>query len=102
MCIRDRCCIVHDHHRHHNYEYSYQSQLPCTRTNPSPVAPSLALKLCRLQAGSAAIPVSYTHLRAHETVLDLVCRLLLDKKKHNMTMSHSNHSLLSRLKFTIS
>ena len=27
-----------------------------------------------------AIPVSYTHLRAHETVLDLVCRLLLEKK----------------------
>ena len=27
-------------------------------------------------------PVSYTHLRAHETVLDLVCRLLLAKKKH--------------------
>ena len=27
------------------------------------------------------IPVSYTHLRAHETVLDLVCRLLLEKKK---------------------
>ena len=26
-------------------------------------------------------PVSYTHLRAHETVLDLVCRILLDKKK---------------------
>ena len=28
------------------------------------------------------IAVSYTHLRAHETVLDLVCRLLLEKKKH--------------------
>ena len=35
-------------------------------------------------------PVSYTHLRAHETVLDrahetvldLVCRLLLEKKKY--------------------
>ena len=27
-----------------------------------------------------AKPVSYTHLRAHETVLDLVCRLLLEKK----------------------
>ena len=27
------------------------------------------------------LAVSYTHLRAHETVLDLVCRLLLDKKK---------------------
>ena len=28
-------------------------------------------------------PVSYTHLRAHETVLDLVCRLLLEKKTNN-------------------
>ena len=27
--------------------------------------------------------VSYTHLRAHETVLDLVCRLLLEKKNEN-------------------
>ena len=25
--------------------------------------------------------VSYTHLRAHETVLDIVCRLLLEKTK---------------------
>ena len=36
-------------------------------------------------------PVSYTHLRAHETVLDLVCRLLLEKKTststpHNITL----------------
>ena len=29
------------------------------------------------------VAVSYTHLRAHETVLDLVCRLLLEKKKKN-------------------
>mgnify|MGYP003380514621 CR=1 FL=1 len=27
--------------------------------------------------------VSYTHLRAHETVLDIVCRLLLEKKKRD-------------------
>ena len=26
-------------------------------------------------------PVSYTHLRAHETVLDLVCRLLLEQEQ---------------------
>ena len=26
------------------------------------------------------VTVSYTHLRAHETVLDIVCRLLLEKK----------------------
>ena len=32
------------------------------------------------------IPVSYTHLRAHETEADLVCRLLLEKKKSNLTM----------------
>src|SRR5665811_2486693 len=32
-------------------------------------------------------PVSYTHLRAHETVLDLVCRLLLEKKKKNTTQN---------------
>ena len=29
----------------------------------------------------ALIPVSYTHLRAHETDSYLVCRLLLEKKK---------------------
>ena len=32
---------------------------------------------------TGAITVSYTHLRAHETVLDIVCRLLLEKKKTN-------------------
>ena len=36
--------------------------------------------------------VSYTHLRAHETVLDLVCRLLLEKKTtqtHNQSVQHN-------------
>ena len=28
------------------------------------------------------LTVSYTHLRAHETRHDLVCRLLLEKKSH--------------------
>ena len=38
-------------------------------------------------AWNGAVPeaVSYTHLRAHETVLDLVCRLLLEKKKKHTT-----------------
>ena len=36
-----------------------------------------------LDSGTDAETVSYTHLRAHETVLDLVCRLLLAKKKTN-------------------
>jgi len=32
--------------------------------------------------GLEPYPVSYTHLRAHETRHDLVCRLLLEKKKY--------------------
>ena len=38
---------------------------------------------------TAPAPVSYTHLRAHETVLDLVCRLLLEKKKHTINYHDS-------------
>src|SRR5665648_1137992 len=34
-----------------------------------------------MDKGLITIPVSYTHLRAHETRHDLVCRLLLEKKK---------------------
>eukprot|EP00658_Telonema_sp_P-2_P072697 TRINITY_DN61802_c0_g1_i1.p1 TRINITY_DN61802_c0_g1~~TRINITY_DN61802_c0_g1_i1.p1 ORF type:complete len:118 (+),score=45.58 TRINITY_DN61802_c0_g1_i1:62-415(+) len=37
--------------------------------------------LCGLLA-PISMPVSYTHLRAHETPEHLVCRLLLEKKKH--------------------
>ena len=39
----------------------------------------------RMEIGAVigAAPVSYTHLRAHETRHDLVCRLLLEKKKKN-------------------
>ena len=44
------------------------------------------------------VPVSYTHLRAHETVLDLVCRLLLEKKNqqqrertHAVNLPHNKH-----------
>ena len=32
-----------------------------------------------------SVAVSYTHLRAHETVLDLVCRLLLEKTHQKST-----------------
>ena len=37
------------------------------------------------QKWSYTTTVSYTHLRAHETVLDLVCRLLLEKKNTKKT-----------------
>ena len=48
-----------------------------------------ALETLRGQINAAAPgaeAVSYTHLRAHETVLDLVCRLLLEKKT-----THTSH-----------
>ena len=37
--------------------------------------------------------VSYTHLRAHETVLDLVCRLLLEKKNKAHGATHTARAL---------
>ena len=40
-------------------------------------------------------PVSYTHLRAHETVLDLVCRLLLEKKKNSMRVAYITYFKLN-------
>ena len=48
-------------------------------------------------------PVSYTHLRAHETVLDLVCRLLLEKKNSTIlsltvvSLNKAKHALLISL-----
>src|SRR5674536_366774 len=35
-------------------------------------------------------PVSYTHLRAHETPEHLVCRLLLEKKKNRTSPGYSS------------
>ena len=43
-------------------------------------------KWAKGQAASSSFPapaVSYTHLRAHETSLHLVCRLLLEKNQEN-------------------
>ena len=52
-------------------------------SSTTPVALVVAWSTPRIVLVSASvflISVSYTHLRAHETVLDLVCRLLLEKK----------------------
>src|SRR5450756_3015218 len=43
------------------------------------VVETLAIERAKALFGAEA--VSYTHLRAHETRHDLVCRLLLEKKK---------------------
>ena len=41
----------------------------------------LAVLILGSLVSGALITVSYTHLRAHETGRNLVCRLLLEKKK---------------------
>ena len=43
--------------------------------------------------------VSYTHIRAHETVLDLVCRILLEKKTKSQN-NKSNTTIYMRNKNT--
>ena len=40
----------------------------------------------------STVSVSYTHLRAHETEADLVCRLLLEKKKRRTQEAQPNHT----------
>ena len=56
-------------------EKQYQNIIFCSAENDDTWARDVA----------PITPVSYTHLRAHETRHDLVCRLLLEKKKtkHN-------------------
>ena len=39
---------------------------------------------------------SYTHLRAHETVLDLVCSLLLEKKPHESSTLRISPNYMQR------
>ena len=46
---------------------------------------------------SGGEPVSYTHLRAHETVLDLVCRLLLEKKKKQNTQQKKKQQVNTKM-----
>ena len=64
-----------------------------------PVNRTLHVSLEAAQWTLTMSPVSYTHLRAHETVLDLVCRLLLEKKKNRalpvyLLLTYTNHSQL--------
>src|SRR5450759_3223927 len=48
-------------------------------TDTKRIGDKCQISICRVNILSKA-SVSYTHLRAHETRHDLVCRLLLEKK----------------------
>ena len=87
MCIRDRDVSPHD----------LALAIYAAHRGEASLAPGIATKLMQgIAVGGNATneeqsltAVSYTHLRAHETVLDLVCRLLLEKKKPNNTNDDS-------------
>ena len=70
MCIRDRPYTGEEAVRA-TIDLAYDEEAGEVRINRMDVS------------AAGAAPVSYTHLRAHETVLDLVCRLLHEKKKKN-------------------
>ena len=71
MCIRDR----------------YETVLFVTAVGGVTALIAELINRKRLALSAAVVTVSYTHLRAHETVLDLVCRLLLEKKKHKQELT---------------
>ena len=80
MCIRDRHDADAAEARHVGYEHRS-------------VAPRQVIDA---RGPEAIVAVSYTHLRAHETVLDLVCRLLLEKKKTKTTTRKSDNRIVHR------
>ena len=79
MCIRDSC----------NLDWTFPKYNPNPEDLEMLHAIANAVKDNNADIGfgfdgdgdRVGVTVSYTHLRAHETVLDLVCRLLLEKKK---------------------
>ena len=58
-----------------------------THRHPRELIPSVSSLVynARRMFEPALETVSYTHLRAHETVLDIVCRLLLAKKNDSQS-----------------
>ena len=62
---------------------SVKSVIPSSDIKKGAVSKALIVRTKKeiRRADGSYIPVSYTHLRAHETGRNLVCRLLLEKKK---------------------
>eukprot|EP00831_Metopus_contortus_P016834 TRINITY_DN17090_c0_g1_i1.p1 TRINITY_DN17090_c0_g1~~TRINITY_DN17090_c0_g1_i1.p1 ORF type:complete len:196 (-),score=25.15 TRINITY_DN17090_c0_g1_i1:57-644(-) len=58
-------------------------------STPCPICRGKVTTFSKMQIQQSISTVSYTHLRAHETSLHLVCRLLLEKKKKKKTKIHA-------------
>ena len=99
MCIRDSC-ITHlpqiaamseRHFRVSKNELNGYNFAEIKSLSENEKVEEVAKLISGEKVTNASLPVSYTHLRAHETVLDIVCRLLLEKKKYK-----SQYSLIIR------
>ena len=89
MCIRDRFYVTQQRAWGDRHLYALRSRFVPDGLLPHfevlqavPAATDAGNTGAHVFAPSIDLAaVSYTHLRAHETVLDLVCRLLLETKK---------------------
>eukprot|EP00657_Telonema_sp_P-1_P002498 TRINITY_DN1579_c0_g1_i2.p1 TRINITY_DN1579_c0_g1~~TRINITY_DN1579_c0_g1_i2.p1 ORF type:complete len:126 (+),score=52.48 TRINITY_DN1579_c0_g1_i2:97-474(+) len=74
--------------RNNTQKLSNQVITPCSLT---PLTKNTVTGVLDLRTALRKTSVSYTHLRAHETVLDLVCRLLLEKKNRKKDRYNKRH-----------
>src|SRR5660398_292230 len=111
MCIRDRNGSSSDHPKAFLVSSTSSSPrgAPCASAEscllglPYPMCVRTMIK-DGCSSSSLACPmaasVSYTHLRAHETKANLVCRLLLEKKKikkkKKRMLIHTSYKLIKK------
>eukprot|EP00658_Telonema_sp_P-2_P010047 TRINITY_DN13769_c0_g1_i1.p1 TRINITY_DN13769_c0_g1~~TRINITY_DN13769_c0_g1_i1.p1 ORF type:complete len:135 (+),score=15.82 TRINITY_DN13769_c0_g1_i1:95-499(+) len=92
---------LHTHHTTpHGAHFYHLSLTPLSPYQRVCVFYKFSVQWRRVASKQSVRPVSYTHLRAHETPEHLVCRLLLEKKKKIVTTSiyiPSPHSLISNI-----
>src|SRR5678810_1102085 len=72
-------CVTRRHAR--KYQTPFRQRLSSCRSNSKVNEPSEPQGCALAHRTGRLTPVSYTHLRAHEAGRNLVCRLLLEKKK---------------------
>ena len=91
MCIRDRAGTIDnprdmfDQIKLREEDFNKSGRFPSKAEARLASAQEWRKEFYRPDNPVYAKTVSYTHLRAHETVLDLVCRLLLEKKNMSKT-----------------
>src|SRR5665648_1209137 len=82
--------VIKDNKRHQDYEHITELADKYYKMKTGDDITDLLEKIVTRETKEEFEPVSYTHLRAHETRHDLVCRLLLEKKKKKKNKKKRN------------